>query len=170
MNRRKCFASIVRSVHFFFFKFTYSEEGVGWMIRGSICIFIPKRPDRPWSSLSLLFNKVLIIKANETHYFSTLFGKELYLFRTHLLSIIRSLNTVFTAIGIWHTSYVAVCLTLLADGNITSTTNTYCCEYSINRLTPNDPCTGRTAPLTSKRCILYIYSTNIGAEYFKHAL
>ena len=28
---------------------------------------------------------------------------------------------------------------------------------------------GRTAPLTSKRCILYIYSTNIGTEYFKHA-
>ena len=25
-------------------------------------------------------------------------------------------------------------------------------------------------PLTSKRCILYIYSTNIGTEYFKHAL
>jgi len=30
-----------------------------------------------------------------------------------------------------------------------------------NRLTPNDPYMGRTAPLTSKRCILYIYSTNI---------
>ena len=29
---------------------------------------------------------------------------------------------------------------------------------------------GRTAPLTSKRCILYIYSTNIATEYFKHAL
>ena len=29
---------------------------------------------------------------------------------------------------------------------------------------------GRTAPLISKRCILYIYSTNIGTEYFKHAL
>jgi hypothetical protein len=29
---------------------------------------------------------------------------------------------------------------------------------------------GRTALLTSKRCILYIYSTNIGNEYFKHAL
>jgi len=28
----------------------------------------------------------------------------------------------------------------------------------------------RTAPLTSKRYILYIYSTNIGNEYFKHAL
>ena len=40
----------------------------------------------------------------------------------------------------------------------------------INRLTSNDPYMGRTAPLTSKRCILYIYSTNIGTEYFKHAL
>ena len=40
----------------------------------------------------------------------------------------------------------------------------------INRLTPNDPYMGRTAPLTSKCCILYIYSTNIGTEYFKHAL
>ena len=29
---------------------------------------------------------------------------------------------------------------------------------------------GRTAPLTSKRCTLYIYSTNIGTEYFKHVL
>ena len=40
----------------------------------------------------------------------------------------------------------------------------------INRLTPNDPYMGRTAPLTSKRCILFIYSANIGTEYFKHAL
>ena len=40
----------------------------------------------------------------------------------------------------------------------------------ISRLTPNDPYLDRTAPLTSKRCILYIYSTNIGTEYFKHAL
>ena len=40
----------------------------------------------------------------------------------------------------------------------------------INRLTPNDPYMGRTAQLTYKSCILYIYSTNIGTEYFKHAL
>ena len=52
------------------------------------------------------------------HYFSPLFGKELYMFRTDLLSIIRSLNTV------------------LADGNITSMTNTCCCEYGIK--TPDD--------------------------------
>jgi len=40
----------------------------------------------------------------------------------------------------------------------------------INPLTPNDTYTGRTAPLTSKRRILYIYSTNIGTEYFKHGI
>ena len=37
----------------------------------------------------------------------------------------------------------------------------------INPLTPNDPYSGRTAPLTSKLCILYIYSTSTGTEYFK---
>ena len=41
---------------------------------------------------------------------------------------------------------------------------------AVNRLTPNDLCISRTAPLTSKLCILYIYSTNVGTEYFKHAL
>ena len=41
---------------------------------------------------------------------------------------------------------------------------------SFSPLTPTDPYKGRTAPLTSKRCILYIYSTNIGTEYFKHGV
>jgi hypothetical protein len=41
---------------------------------------------------------------------------------------------------------------------------------SFNSLKPNDPYSGPTAPLTSKRCILYIYSTNIGTEYFKHGI
>jgi len=35
---------------------------------------------------------------------------------------------------------------------------------------PNDHYSGRTAPLTSKLCILNIYSTNIGTEYFKHGI
>jgi hypothetical protein len=48
------------------------------------------------------------------------FDKELYTFRTDLLSIVRSLNTVYTAIGIYHTSYVdwllvSSILTSLAD-------------------------------------------------------
>ena len=39
-----------------------------------------------------------------------------------------------------------------------------------NPLTPNGTYRGRTAPLTSKRCILYIYLTNIVTEYFKRGI
>jgi len=42
--------------------------------------------------------------------------------------------------------------------------------YKLNRLTPNEPYMGRTASLTPKLYILYIYSTNIDTDYFKHAL
>jgi hypothetical protein len=38
-----------------------------------------------------------------------------------------------------------------------------------NHLTPNGHFSGRTAPLTYRRFILYIYSTNIRTEYIKHA-
>ena len=49
------------------------------------------------------------------------------------------------------------------------------CEFShglFNPLEPNDSWGGgvRTAPLTSKRYILYIYSTNVSTEYFKHGI
>jgi hypothetical protein len=40
---------------------------------------------------------------------------------------------------------------------------------TFNPSTLNDPYS-RTAPLTSKRCILYIYSTNTHTEYFKHGV
>ena len=36
-------------------------------------------------------------------------------------------------------------------------------------LKPNDLYMRRTAQLTSRCCILYIYSTNKSTEYFKHA-
>jgi len=39
----------------------------------------------------------------------------------------------------------------------------------INHLTPNGHYMGRTAQLTSRCCILNIYSINIHTEYFKHA-
>jgi len=42
--------------------------------------------------------------------------------------------------------------------------------FFINPLTPNDLYISHTTLLTSKRCILYIYSTNVGTEYFKHAV
>jgi len=43
-------------------------------------------------------------------------------------------------------------------------------RFHFNPLTHNDPYSGHTAPLTSKRCILYIYLTNTGTEYFKHGI
>ena len=56
---------------------------------------------------------ILIIEANEMHYFSNLFDKVLYMLWTSPLSIIR-----------------------MADGNVTNMTNTYCCQYRIE--TPDD--------------------------------
>ena len=43
-------------------------------------------------------------------------------------------------------------------------------NHVFNPLTSKDPYSCRTAPLTSKRCILCIYSTNTGTEYFKHGI
>jgi len=45
-----------------------------------------------------------------------------------------------------------------------------CSLSRLNPLTPNNLYSGRTSPLTSKRFILYIYSTNTGTEYFKHGI
>jgi len=62
------------------------------------------------------------------------------MFRADLLSIIRSLNTVYTAIGICQTNYVDCLLarsgwnsilTSLADSQHNCVTNTYCCVYSV---------------------------------------
>ena len=52
------------------------------------------------------------------------------------------------------------------------TENIYCgnqLRRYINHLMPNGHYIGRTAQLTSRCFILYIYSTNIHTEYFKHA-
>jgi hypothetical protein len=42
-------------------------------------------------------------------------------------------------------------------------------QLGLNPLTPNGHYTSRTTPLTSRRCILNIYPTNIRTEYFKDA-
>ena len=42
-------------------------------------------------------------------------------------------------------------------------------QNAFNHLAPNDVYISRTAQLTSRRCILNIYSTNILTEYIKHA-
>jgi hypothetical protein len=45
-------------------------------------------------------SSIPIMKANEKHYFSNLFGKALYMFQTCPLSIIRSISTLPTLIFI----------------------------------------------------------------------
>jgi hypothetical protein len=42
------------------------------------------------------------------------------------------------------------------------------CSF-FNHLTPNGHFSGRTAPLTYRCCIFFIYSADIRTEYFKHA-
>jgi hypothetical protein len=64
------------------------------------------------------------------------FGKELYMFRTDLLSIIRSINTVFTLISNCHASYVDCLLARLGWTSLADSQHNYCCEYSIK--TPGD--------------------------------
>jgi hypothetical protein len=50
-----------------------------------------------------------------------------------------------------------------------SGTNMPIIRSTINPLALSDPYMGRTAQLTSRHCILNIYSTNIHTEYFKLA-
>ena len=63
---------------------------------------------------------------------------------------------------------------MVCSGRTTPLTSKRCilCIYSTNIGTEyfKNRKSGRTKPLTSKRCILYIYSTNIGTEYFKHGI
>ena len=72
----------------------------------------------------------------------------------------------------WHV-FISQTNTLLTDLRNAMDKAMHCSEnrfpvHLIKPLTPNDHYRGRTAPLTSTRCILYIYSTNIGTENFKH--
>ena len=56
---------------------------------------------------------------------------------------------------------VILLIILLSDSQVTI--------LPLDYLKPNDLYMRRTAPLTSRRFILNIYSTNIRTEYFKHA-
>ena len=57
-----------------------------------------------------------------------------------------------------------------SPGTLHSTPCSRNTDSPINPLKPKGPYKGRTATLTSTLCILYIYSTNIGTEYFKHGI
>ena len=68
-----------------------------------------------------------------------------------------SVQHLFQNCGVLHSFYMAKPLYSLAfykPDNV----------LPLNPLAPNDHYSGRTAPLTSKRCISYIYSTNTDTE------
>ena len=62
------------------------------------------------------------------------------------------------------------CAILHSTTALEKSVSSHYCLFFFDRLTPNDPYMGPTALLTTKRCILYIYSTNVGTEYFEHSL
>ena len=72
-------------------------------------------------------------------------------------------ETKVTKISFWEKLRAARILRMLSTFQLTA-------KLDINPLTRIDHYSSRTAPLTSKRCILYIYSTNTGTEYFKHGI
>ena len=88
------------------------------------------------------------------------------------LSLSLSLLCVFLSVALSSISLV-ICWNREAFAGSFRTVSLLCriaAWIDFNHLTPNDHYSGRTAPLTSKRCILYIYSTNKGTEYFKHGI
>jgi len=96
--------------------------------------------------------------------------------RERLLKVFRSANhnfsKLFWFLSLYYWLHIKVFCkyTLLVAAQLISWNNKSQLSKYLNLLTPNDPYRGRTAPLTSKRCILYIYSTNIGTEYFKSGI
>jgi len=59
----------------------------------------------------IYYNKI----QQDAPFLKFIFDKELYMFRTDLLSIIRSLNTLYAARGICHASYVDCLLARSTD-------------------------------------------------------
>ena len=68
-------------------------------VTGLICLYLYFLFPELITSLQV-YQNILLIKPTRCTISQLNFDKELYMFRTDLLSNIRSLNTVFTAIGI----------------------------------------------------------------------
>jgi len=76
--------------------FNYSVLCVTFVIRNTLsCIAINKHIGA-FDIQRTVHRDILIMKANEMHYFSNLFDKVLYMFQTVPLSIIRTISTLYT--------------------------------------------------------------------------
>jgi len=90
-------------------------------------------------------------------------------YTTHLY-LVLTLKHVWCSISITSYTYMAQWLSTKSMFIFYLVLYRMWTRVDINLLTPNDDYSGRTAPLTSKCCILYIYSTNISTEYFEHGI
>jgi len=85
--------------------------------------------------------------------------------KTHIFSntTVRTSNVAFCNMLIYYSAvWFASCPTAKLEDCLLQAVRDW--------LLPNDLYISRTTPLTSKRCILYIYSANVGTENFKHAV
>jgi len=115
---------------------------------------------------------------NAIYFIVPWFSKEQRKFTLHNVTVCanqNSLNLTAANLFLFHLTVTRVPRVLWGCGEqqcvrskaLWETVNT---RQRLNLLTPNDDYSGRTATLTSKCCILYIYSTNIDTEYFKHGI
>ena len=108
----------------------------------------------PYCQQPVILRQLNPFRTNKPYFFKTYFNSLTFMLRSTKCPLFFK---ILDCVSYKYLIY-SKCVTLPLDRII------------INYLTPNDPYMGRTAPLTFKRCILYIYSTNRGTEYFKHAL
>ena len=139
-----------------------------------------KHSDRPWGTDSLLYSGYLVFTGSKSTgawrwplTTSTVETKErVDLYLSPLRNFVACCKVNFT-FYLYMCGWLCVCVCVRA------------CIYGFMReclrmlsasmfvlvkhLTPNGHHMRRTTRLTSRCCILYIYSTNIRTEYFKHA-
>jgi hypothetical protein len=80
--------------------------------------------------------------------------------RTDMANLILAFRKIFVQSSKWHVMHFELLL-----GK-----HEWAKMFFFKLQAPNVNYSWRTAPLTPKRSILYIYSTNIGTEYFKHGI
>jgi len=97
---RLCVFGTAMSIEKVFFVFLFTK-GMSSRLKGIVLSVSMLR-----FQYSLLLLLLSLLKQTRCNISQVYFDKELYMFRTDLLSIISSLNTAYTAIGICHASCV----------------------------------------------------------------
>jgi len=128
------------------------------MLRFFFCVTVPTHPH--------YFDFVHERKCNNYSSFGSKQKQEIYLFCV----CVSVVGVVRLRVGWIATFFTSTVKLPGPSADLSVRSNAFLAWCLFNPLTPNDAYSGRNAPLTSKRSILYIYSTNIGIEYFKHGI